>query len=132
MTQISVLPLPAGLPTYNSALTVLERVPDILYRGLEYGAFKTSSFRDAEFPKKRLDACLSASIFRAHAIDFLKREGIDAQADGFKWTFNDLPFMGISFYYNEFHIRILKGTEFCVAGVRQVRKKEKVLRSTAE
>jgi hypothetical protein len=125
MTQISVLPLPNGLPTFESAVANLERVPDIIYRGLEHGAYKTASFRDAEFPKKRLDACLSASIFRAHAIDFLKREGIDAQADGFKWTFNDLPFMGISFYYNQLHVRILKGPNSVLPGCGRSGKKKK-------
>ena len=101
MIQNHLLPLPEGLPTFQSAVKTLDRVPEILYRGLEYGASKTSEFRQREFPRKRLDACLSASIFRAHGIEYLRREGIDAQPDGFKWMFNNLPFLGISFYYNQ-------------------------------
>jgi hypothetical protein len=125
MTQIYALPLPTDLPTFQTALSDLERVPDILYRGLEYGAFKTSSFREAEFPKRKLDACLSASVFRAHAIDFFKREGLDAQPDGFQWTFNNLPFLGISFYYNQLHVRILKGPDALLPGCGRSRKKKK-------
>jgi hypothetical protein len=109
MTQKTLIPLPQDLPDFQSALADLGRVPDILYRGLEYAAYKTSSYRDAEFPKKWLDACLSAAIFRAHAIEFLKQEGLDAGPDGPRWWFNRLPFLGISFYYNRLHIRILKG-----------------------
>lgn len=125
MTQINMLPLPDGLPSFETAIAELQRVPDILYRGLEYGAFKTSSFRDAEFPQKRLDACLSASVFRAHAIDFLKHEGLDAQPDGCQWTFNNLPFLGISFYYNCLHVRILKGPGAILPGCGRSRRKNK-------
>lgn len=123
--QTHLLPLPEGLPTFASALQSLERAPEILYRGLEYGASKTSEFREKEFPRKRLDACLSASIFRAHGIEFLRREGIDAQPDGFKWTFNNLPFMGISFYYNQQHVRILKGPDGLLPGCGRSRKKHR-------
>jgi hypothetical protein len=123
--QNHLLPLPEGLPTFQTAIGNLERVPEILYRGLEYGAYKTSAFRDVEFPKKRLDACLSASIFRAHGIDFLRREGIDAREDGCRWMFNNLPFLGISFYYNRMHVRVLKGPDGLLPGCGRSGKKKK-------
>jgi hypothetical protein len=125
MIQNHLLPLPEGLPTFQSALQSLGRVPEILYRGLEYGASKTSEFRQREFPRKRLDACLSASIFRAHGIEYLRREGIDAQPDGFKWMFNNLPFLGISFYYNQMHVRILKGPDGILPGCGRSRRKHR-------
>jgi hypothetical protein len=126
MTQIYVLPKPEALPTSTAALAALERVPEILYRGLEYAAYKTNAFRDAEFPdKRRLDACLSASIFRAHAIDFLRREGLDAREDGCNWHFNDLPFLGISFYYDRLHVRILKGPDSVMPGCGRSKRKKK-------
>lgn len=123
--QTHLLPLPGGLPTFESAIDDLDRVPQILYRGLEYGASKTSEFREREFPRKKLDACLSASIFRAHGIEYLRREGIDAQPDGFKWMFNNLPFLGISFYYNRMHVRILKGPDGILPGCGRSRKKHR-------
>ncbi len=107
--QISVLPRPDGLPDFSEALAALGRVPVSLYTGLEHAAFKTGSFRDAECPGERLDGGLSAGLFRFHGIRHLRSEGIDAAADEFKWTFDRLPFMGISFYYERFHIRVLKG-----------------------
>ncbi len=125
MIQTHLLPLQDGLPTFESASQSLDRVPEILYRGLEYGASKTSEFRDREFPRKKMDACLSASIFRAHGIEYLRREGIDAQPDGFKWMFNNLPFLGISFYYNRMHVRILKGPEGILPGCGRSRKKHR-------
>lgn len=126
MTQIYVLPKPEDLPSSDAALRELERVPEILYRGLEYAAYKTNAFKETEFPdKKRLDACLSASIFRAHAIEFLRREGLDARPDGCNWHFNDLPFLGISFYYNRLHVRILKGPESVMPGCGRSKRKKK-------
>jgi hypothetical protein len=126
MTQIYCLPRPEALPSPESALKELVRVPEILYRGLEYAAYKTNAFKDAEFPtKKKLDVGLSASIFRAHAIAFLRGEGLDAQEDGCNWQFNDLPFLGISFYYNGFHVRILKGPEGKLPGCGRSRRKKK-------
>lgn len=126
MTQIYVLPKPEDLPSSDAALKDLERVPEILYHGLEYAAYKTNAFKEAEFPdKKRLDAGLSASIFRAHAIDFFRREGLDAREDGCNWHFNDLPFLGISFYYNRLHVRILKGPESMMPGCGKSRRKRK-------
>ena len=34
---------------------------------------------------------------------------MDIQRDREKWTFDHLPFMGLSFHYNRRHVRILKG-----------------------
>lgn len=129
MTQIYGLPMPDGLPTFDAALANLQRVPEILYRGLEYGAYKTSAYRDTEFPeKKKLDACLSASMLRAHAIEFLRKEGLDAREDGCHWKFNDLPFCGISFYFNGYHVRVLKGPDGVMPGCGRSRKKRRFYR----
>jgi hypothetical protein len=109
MTQIALLPRPEDLPSFDEAIEKLERVPEILFRGLEHAAYKTSRFKQEESPSKFLDAGLAASLFRFHSIDFLQAEGIDAQPDEWKWTFNRLPFLGISFYYANYHVRVLKG-----------------------
>lgn len=95
----------------------LERVPEVLYQALEHAALKTKEFKDHHFPKKkRIDACLSAAVFRAHAIEYLRGHGIDAREDAHKWSFRYLPFCGISFYYNRRHVRILKGPEGVLPG----------------
>src|SRR5437899_152457 len=107
--QLTILPLPPELPTFEQALADLGRVPSILYRGLEHAAFKTGNFRDEECPTESLDRGLSATLFRFHGIKFLCREGIDAQQDEFQWTFDRLPFLGISFHFDRVHVRILKG-----------------------
>src|SRR5579863_8640793 len=107
--QTTLLPLPPELPTFQAALSDLGPVPQFLYRGLEHAAFKTGNFRDDEAPDERLDGGLSASLFRFHAIRFLRRQGIFAESDEFTWTFDRLPFLGISFYYDRLHVRVLKG-----------------------
>jgi hypothetical protein len=121
--QITLLPLPPELPTFEQALADLGQVPSILYRGLEHAAFKTASFRDEECPDEPLDCGLSATLVRFHSTRFLRREGIDAQQDEFKWTFDRLPFLGISFYFDRVHVRILKGRGGCPPGCGGSRKK---------
>jgi hypothetical protein len=123
--QISLHPLPDGLPDFHTALRNLGRVPATLYQGLEHAAFRTCSFRDVESPGERLDGGLSASIFRFHAIRFLRKEGINAEADEFTWTFDRLPFMGISFYYEQNHVRVLKGPKGFLPGCGSSRKKSR-------
>jgi len=131
MTQIYGLPKPLDLPTFEAALANLERVPELLYRGLEYGAYKTSAYRDAEFPEKRLDPGLSASMLRAHAIEFLQKEGLDARPDKCHWKFNDLPFLGISFYFNGYHVRVLKGPDGVMPGCGRSTRKKRFYRQVA-
>jgi len=128
MTQITLLSRPDDLPSFEQALQSLERVPDILFRGLENAAYRTSRFKTKESPTKPLDAGLTASLFRFHAIEFLQSEGIDAQPDEWKWTFNKLPFLGISFYYANHHIRILKGPGGSLPGCGISRRKARFYR----
>lgn len=109
MSQDNLLPLPLGLPTFQSALVQLEHVPEVLYHALEFAASKTCEYKNAEFPISKFDVHLAAAMFRAKAIQYLKEHDIDAREDGCNWAFNDLPFAGISFYYNNQHVRILKG-----------------------
>src|SRR3569833_3778310 len=112
------------IPPFNSVLADLRRIPSILHGALEASAYKVRAYRDAEFPNERLDGGLSASIFRQHAIRKLKREGIDAANDEFKWTFDRLPFLGISFYYRRHHIRVLKGRKGLPPGCGNSAKKK--------
>jgi hypothetical protein len=121
--QITILPLPDGLPDFTTSLAALNRVPATLYNGLEHAAFKTSSFREVECPGERLDGGLSASLFRFHGIRHLHKEGIEAAADEFKWTFDRLPFMGISFHYEQLHVRVLKGPGGSLPGCGNSKKK---------
>src|ERR1039457_180707 len=100
MSQTTLLPLPGDLPTFQTALQKLEHVPEVLYRALESAASKTADYKNAEFPKTRFDANVAAAIFRSQAIKYLTEKGIDAREDGCHWTFKDLPFAGISFFYN--------------------------------
>lgn len=116
MSQTTLLPLPGDLPNFETALQNLDKVPEILYRALECAASKTSDYKTAEFPQTRLDALVAAGIFRSQAIKFLMDKGIDARADGCHWEFKDLPFAGISFFYNNQHIRILKGPDGVLPG----------------
>jgi hypothetical protein len=115
--QKTLLPLPADLPTFEVAIESLERVPEVLYQALEHAAAKTKEFKDSHFPKrKRLDACLTAVVFRAHVIEYMNGEGIEAREDSGKWSFRHLPFCGISFYYKKLHVRILKGPDGILPG----------------
>jgi hypothetical protein len=123
--QIAILPRPEGLPDFKEALAALGRVPATLYNGLEHAAFRTSSFRDAECPGERLDGGLSASLFRFHGIRHLHKEGIEAVADEFRWTFDRLPFMGISFHYERLHVRVLKGPGGSLPGCGTSKKKNR-------
>jgi hypothetical protein len=113
--QQSLVPLPDDLPTFETALQRLGDVPTILWHALEQAASETSAFKESKSPKRWLDSGLSASLFRHFAIDYLRGEGMDAQLDG-KWRFNHLPFLGISFHFNRYHIRILKGRNGLLPG----------------
>lgn len=124
--QKSLLPLPSDLPTFEAAVESLESVPEILYQGLEKAALKTKEFKERDFPKKkRLDACLMAAVFRAHAIEFLREHGIKAREDAHKWSFHHLPFCGISFYYKRRHVRILKGPDGELPGCGHSKRRKK-------
>jgi len=128
MTQITLLPRPDDLPDFSDALTHLEEVPTILFQALEHAAYETSVFKKKASPKKRLDAGLAASLFRFYAIDYLNAHGIHARADAWKWTFNTLPFLGISFYYNNYHVRVLKGPGGALPGCGVSRRKKRFFR----
>src|SRR4051794_22696925 len=90
---------PDHIPSFEEEIEYLERLPSILYRSLEDAAFKTRSLHDTEFSGQRIDPGLSAAYFREHGLRNLKAQGIDAQEDKWKWTFNNIPFSGISFYF---------------------------------
>ncbi len=86
----------------------LGRVPLVLYQSLEQAASKVATFREAECPGERLDDGLAATLIRFHVKRFLDSKGINAQLDE-DWSMEKLPFLGISFHYNGYHVRILKG-----------------------
>jgi hypothetical protein len=120
--QPTLLPLPADLPDFATAMSVLGRVPLVLWQTLGLGAAKTSDFRDAECPGERLDEGLAATMLRFHAKRALNEKGIDAQFDD-DWSLDWLPFLGISFHYNGYHVRILKGSGGILPGCGTSRKK---------
>ena len=128
MTQITLLPRPDDLPSFEDAILHLEDVPSILFQALEHAAYQTSIFKMHASPKKRLDAGLAASLFRFYAIGYLKEHGIEARQDAWKWTLNTLPFLGISFYYNGYHVRILKGPGGALPGCGISRRKKRFYR----
>lgn len=117
-------PVKHGVPPFQEVLTGLRRVPAILWGSLEAAAYKVRSYRDVECPGEQLDGGLSASIFRHHALRGLKQEGIAAQQDEFTWTFDRLPFMGISFFYERYHVRVLKGRKGLPPGCGRSKKKK--------
>ena len=124
--QKTLLPLPSNLPTFEAAIQGLECVPEVLYQALEHAAFKTKEFKDLHFPAQpKLDACLTAAVFRAHVIQYLKGKGIEAREDAGKWAFKLLSFCGISFYYNHKHIRILKGPNGILPGCGHSKSRKK-------
>jgi len=125
-------PLPGKvIPSFEQVVAELRRVPAILYDSLEGAAYKVRTYRDAECPDERLDGGLSASIFRLHSLRGLKREGIDAEQDEFKWTFDRLPFLGISFFYRRHHIRVLKGRNGIPPGCGNSAKKRRFFGQTS-
>jgi hypothetical protein len=50
---------------------------------------------------------------------------LDAQQDGCDWTFNKVPFLGISFYYKQKHVRILKGPGGVLPGCGKSKQKKR-------
>jgi hypothetical protein len=90
---------------------------------LESGAAKTASFREAECPGDTLDAGMAAMLLRFHAKRGLKEKGIEAELDG-DWTLEALPFLGISFHCNGYHVRILKGSGGVLPGCGTSEKKK--------
>src|SRR5712664_3963 len=107
MQQQQLLQRPDDLPSFEQALEMLGDLILILYRALENGAYKVSAYRDAEFQGESLDAAFAASILRCHSSRMLKTVGTDFQVED--WVEDQIPFMGMSFYYKNCHIRILKG-----------------------
>jgi hypothetical protein len=106
--------LPAELPTFKAAMSRLGRVPVLLYRALEHGAVKVATYRDAEFSNERMDEGLAATMLRAHSRRFLKDNGVHAVDED--WLLDNLPFIGLSFHYDQLHVRVLKGSRGNVPG----------------
>jgi hypothetical protein len=120
--QRTLLELPSDLPDFSSAMNNLGRVPLILYQSLERAASKTASFRDVECPNEKLDEGLAATLLRFYAKRYLSDAGIEAQLDK-DWTLDWLPFLGMSFHHNGYHVRILKGSGGCLPGCGTSEKK---------
>lgn len=120
--QTTFLPLPPDLPDFSTAMSNLGRVPLILYQSIEHGASKVASYRDAECPNEPLDDGMAATMLRFHTIRALRDKGIDAQLDE-DWSLEWLPFLGISFHCNRYHIRILKGSGGVLPGCGSSKKK---------
>jgi hypothetical protein len=106
--QTTLVPLPPDLPSFSTALATLNRVPFIAYQALEFGAAKVAAYRDSECPEERIEEGLAASLLRFHAKKSLSDKGIDAQLEN-DWTLDSLPFLGLSFHYGTYHVKILKG-----------------------
>lgn len=113
--QTTLLELPPDLPDFSTAMNNLGRVPLAMWDCLERAASKTASFRDSECPNERLDEGLAATLVRFHAKRYLNISGIEAQLDQ-DWTLDWLPFLGLSFHHNGYHVRILKGSDGCLPG----------------
>jgi hypothetical protein len=105
---------PVELPTFDAAISRLDRVPVLLYRALEHGAAKVAAYRDVEFPSERMDEGLAATMLRAHSRRFLKDNGVHAVDED--WLLDNLPFIGLSFHYDQLHVRVLKGSSGVVPG----------------
>ena len=114
--QTTLLDRPDDIPSFPEALAALKWVPDRVYAAAEDAAFRTSQFRDQESPGTKLDSGLSACLFRFHALRMLRSAGLEAQEDEFEWALDPLPFLGISFLFEEQHVRILKGPNGALPG----------------
>lgn len=123
MQQTQLLPTPEGLPSFDDALQTLNDLIPTLYRALEDGAYKVSAYRDVEFPNETLDAGFAASILRCHSSRTLRGVGTDFQSE--EWVEDKIPFMGMSFYYKQWHIRILKGPNGELPGCGDSEKKKR-------
>jgi len=107
MQQQQLLPLPDDLPAFSEAHSILNDIMPMLYKGLEGGAYKVAAYRDQEFPNETLDAGLAASILRCHSSRFIRTIGTEFSME--EWIEDHIPFMGMSFYYKGYHVRIRKG-----------------------
>lgn len=123
MQQQQLLPLPDGLPNFEEALATLGDIVPTIYKALENGAYKVSSYRESEAPNELLDAGFAASILRFHSSRDIKNIGIDFQSED--WIEDSIPFMGMSFYYKKCHVRILKGPNGELPGCGDSEKKKR-------
>ncbi len=121
-SQTPLIDLPADMPDFQVAMATLGRVPLILYQGLEQAAAEVAAFRDANCPGEQIDEGLTASLVRFHLQRYLKRVGIESQLEC-DWSINRLPFMGISFHYGSYHVKVLKGAKGCLPGCGDSEKK---------
>lgn len=107
MQQTQLLPLPSDLPSFAEAHSTLNDMFPMIYKGLENGAYKAAAYRDQEFQKEVLDAGLAASILRCHSSRLIRSIGTDFQFED--WVEDHIPFMGMSYFYKGYHVRIRKG-----------------------
>jgi hypothetical protein len=104
MQQQQLLSLPDGLPTFDEAHTTLSDIMPVILKALENGAYKVSAYHDQESPQELFDAGFAASILRFHSSRVIKTIGVDFQLED--WIEDSIPFMGMSFYYRKYHVRI--------------------------
>jgi hypothetical protein len=107
MQQSQLLPLPQDLPTFDEASSTLNDMFPMIYKGLENGAYKVAAYRDQEFPADTLDAGLAASILRCHSSRLIRTIGTEFEFED--WVEDRIPFMGMSYLYKGYHVRIRKG-----------------------
>lgn len=114
--QTTLLPKPDDLPSFGDALQQLGAVPAHLYGAFEHAGYRTSQFRDAECPAQPMDAGVAATLMRFWVMPFLQNDGLDPRVDEEEWISNQLAFLGISFYYKQLHVRVLKGCDGTLPG----------------
>lgn len=120
--QTPLIDLPVEMPDYQTSMSELGRIPLILYQGLEQAASEAAGFRDAKCPGERMDEGLTASLIRFHLQRYLKRVGVESQLED-DLSIDPLPFMGISFHYGTYHVKVLKGARGCLPGCGDSEKK---------
>jgi hypothetical protein len=123
MQQQQLLPRPDGLPTFDEAYATLSDIMPVVLKALENGAYKVSAYRDQECPQELLDAGFAASFLRFHSSRVIKTLGTDFQMED--WIEDSIPFMGMSFYYKKYHVRILKGPNAELPGCGDSEKKRR-------
>jgi len=114
--QTTLLERPEDIPSFQDAIEGLKWVPGKLYEAAEHAAFKTSQFRNQEAPGEKLDCGLSACLFRFYALRTLSSGGIEPEDEDGDWSLDNVPFLGMSFLFEQQHIRILKGPNGSLPG----------------
>jgi hypothetical protein len=107
MQQQQLLQLPSDLPSFAETQSTLNDMFPMIYKGLEIGAYKVAEYRDREFPKETLNSGLAACILRCHGSRLIRTIGTEFEFED--WVEDSIPFMGMSYHYRGYHVRIRKG-----------------------